>query len=269
MPPQMSSQSTHIESQPAAADRAELMNLLINEVLADYLQMRDEGIEKTITCVDKILSKWMAVKAELEQKNRDYGELFNPLRIIDPGETTHSALLGDLLNPQGSHGQDNLFLDSFLSLIGVPDPAEGKWVVTVEQGRIDILLCRLQPISVVIIENKSNDAIDQPNQLYRYWLEKIYLPYHKLVEQGSDDTKHSFKIVYLTPGSFKQPDKHSLERPEWAAKYLPERILIKPDILRFHDLMECWQKDTSGKIATTNIWLSSFLHFYSELWQPL
>jgi hypothetical protein len=142
---------------------------LINEVLTDYLQVIEEGISKPITLGNLVLSDWMAAKAELEAMNKASGGLFNPLlQFIDIGETTHSALLGDLLNPQGSHGQDNLLLKSFLTLIDIPEPSRGKWFVTVEKGRIDILLRRLKPSSVVIIENKSNHATDQKHQLYRY-----------------------------------------------------------------------------------------------------
>jgi hypothetical protein len=268
VPLQMPSQATHDGSQPTVTDRDELMALCINEVLDDYLNLKAEAIVKSIPLADQVLAKWMAEKAELKEKNRTDGSLFNPLKSIDIGETTHSTLLGDLLNPQGSHGQKKLFLESFLTLIGVPDPAKGKWVVTVEKGRIDILLCRLKPSSVVIIENKSNNANDQPNQLYRYWHQKIYTPYPKLDYQ-SDNTKRSFQIVYLPPDSCKKLDEDSLNRPRELAYVMPlhERIPIKPHVLPFQDLMKNWLAGSAGKIAATNFRLTAFLKFYSELWE--
>src|SRR6266487_2142717 len=96
---------------------------LINEVLTDYLQLRGDAVKsftQTVTAGDQILSAWMATKRELDQANWTQGDLFDPLQSIEIGETAHSALLGDLLNPRGSHGQGGLFLESFLRLIEVP-----------------------------------------------------------------------------------------------------------------------------------------------------
>jgi hypothetical protein len=270
MTTQMSSQPTNAEGQTTAADHAELQALLINEVLTDYLQMKDGDIEKTIILGDKVLSEWVAAKTELKQTNRVHGSLFNPFQFVGIGETTHSALLGDLLDPQGSHGQGKLFLESFLNLLDVPNPAEGKWIVTVELGRIDILLRRLKPSSVIIVENKSNFAIDRPNQLYRYWEQEIYRHYPKL-DYRSDDTKRSFKIVYLPPDSSKKLDEDSLKRPrEWAdAMPLYKCVPIKPCTLPFQELMKTWLAVPVGMIPAKNVRLTTFLQFYSELWQSL
>src|SRR5438552_2949701 len=90
---------------------------LINEVLTDYLQLRGDAVKsvpQTVTAGDQILSAWMATKRELDLANRTQGDLFNPLRSIGIDETTHSVLVGDFLNPRGSHGQGGLFLESFL-----------------------------------------------------------------------------------------------------------------------------------------------------------
>lgn len=241
---------------------------LTNEVLSDYLQVRTESIAKTVTLGGRVLSEWVAVKKQIQQTNRAHGGLFNPIRSIPIGETTHSILLGDLLNPRGSHGHGGLFLESFLTLLGIPQPDEGKWVVTVEKGHIDILLRRLKPRSIVIIENKSNDAIYQPNQLYRYWYQKMRRPYPDL-DYKSNLELRSFKIVYLPSDSFKHPPENSLMRPaEWATETeLPERIPIEPQPITFQDLMEHWLHHTAGKVAVTNARLTTFLHFYSELWQ--
>jgi hypothetical protein len=254
------------EENAVRRDRAELGTMLVNEVLTDYLREKAEGVAKTLTLGGQILSKWVAAKAELKKTNRAQGSLFNPLQSIYIGETTHSALVGNLLNPQGSHGQASLFLESFLALLGVPEPSKGKWVVTVENGRIDILLRRLKPSSVIIIENKSNYAGDKKNQLYRYWHRKICVPYPNL-DYTSEFTKRSFKIVYLAPDSSKNPVNDSLERPlEWAKMNLPKRIPIEPKHLTIQELIKHWLADPDVRISETNVRLTTFLHFYSELW---
>ena len=102
----MSSQVAQTECLPAVASHADLVALLTNEVLTDFFQMRDAIIGKTIILGDEVLSKWVSTKAELKEANKLDSCFFNPLRTIPICETTHSAILGDLLNPQGSHGQD-------------------------------------------------------------------------------------------------------------------------------------------------------------------
>ena len=270
MTTQMFQQPPPIESQPTTEARVELVAFCINKVLDGYLKLKAGGIFDSIPLADQVLSQWMAEKTELKKTNRTNGSLFNPLKSINIGETTHSVLLGDLLNPQGSHGQGKLFLESFLSLIEVPNPTKGEWGITVEMGRIDILLRRLKPASVVIIENKSNNAGDQPNQLYRYWEQAIHRYYPKL-DYGLDDTKCSFQIVYLPPDSCKKLSEDSMTRPrEWANKMpFHERIPIKPHIIPFQNLMEHWLASSAGSVPAENLRLTTFLRFYSELWQAI
>lgn len=62
-----------------------------------------------------------------------------------------------------------------MDLLGIERFSDNEnWTVTAEKGRVDILLKRTHPHSVIIIENKSNYANDQENQLYRYWHQEIY-----------------------------------------------------------------------------------------------
>lgn len=54
----------------------------------------------------------------------------------------------------------------FLEYIGFEkDEGNEEWIITAEEGRVDVLLRRQNPLGAVIIENKSNWAGDQPNQL--------------------------------------------------------------------------------------------------------
>jgi len=244
---------------------------LINEALVDYLRLRDESvqsIEEIATNGTQVLSAWMSAKEKLLSENKTNSCLFNPFHTIGIGETTHSALVGNLLDPHGSHGQGRLFLESFLTLIGIPEPSAGKWVITVEQGRIDILLRRETPCSVVIIENKSNGAIDQKNQLYRYWHRFI----HPQITGAANSKKQFFKVVYLTPTLSKEPVGDSLSRPQEldSTPNLPQRVPIElVCILTLERLVKNWLADANVNISQMNSRLATFLQFYAELWETL
>ena len=98
---------------------------------------------------------------------------------------THSAMLENLLNPKGSHGQQHLFLCSFLEYcafahkdfpIPSEDIADGRWHVKSEEytsyGILDILIQSPDLNSQYVIENKI-DAPEEGTQLFRYgkWME--------------------------------------------------------------------------------------------------
>lgn len=240
---------------------------LINDVLLDYLRLQTVD-DQTHVLLPQVFSDWIRIKRELRDTNRIHGTFFNPLQSISISEPTHSALIGDLLNPEGTHGQGRLFLQSFLSFIGVPEPAAGKWTITVERGRIDILLRRHVPPGVVIIENKSNGAVDQKNQLYRYWHRFIHLR-HPDLNKKPESFRNSFKIIYMTPRASKEPVGDSLERPRELAfsanlpESVPKELL---HIVTFHEILSHWT-DEKLEISESNVRLKAFLHFYSELWE--
>ena len=105
-------------------------------------------------------------------------------------ENTHSAILAEMLNPQGNHGQGSLFLSLFLkelrleSLIDVSH-AEVITEFSTDNGRIDILIKDTKG-HAIIIENKIY-ATDQIEQLKRYndYALNVY-------GQGK------YKVLYLT-----------------------------------------------------------------------
>ena len=115
----------------------------------------------------------------------------------------HSRLIANLLNPYGTHGQKHLFLNIFLDMLEIERNNDSDhWTVTAETGRIDILLKRDNPHSVIIIENKSNYAIDQDNQMYRYWHQEIYQAMKS--RNLPDDyiltpSPKFYQLIYLSP----------------------------------------------------------------------
>ena len=107
---------------------------------------------------------------------------------------THSAFLAALLNPNGSHGMGDSFLNLFLNEINFNDLDTKTSFIEIEKnagfiskeyengGRIDILIqdCKGRAI---IIENKIY-AGDQYKQLYRYY-------------QYGKNNYTDFKLIYL------------------------------------------------------------------------
>ena len=118
--------------------------------------------------------------ATINKKNAEIldatGGRFNIFRIcgVNHYENTHSSILAELLNPQGSHSLKNQFLDAFLETIGkyfaLKDFDTTNATVHTEyvtdNGRIDILI-KDHKKNAIIIENKIY-ACDQHEQLIRY-----------------------------------------------------------------------------------------------------
>lgn len=103
---------------------------------------------------------------------------FSPLQLLDPGETTLSKVIGELLDPRGSHGQGLLFLNGFLSAIGLKEVGTFEWVrvrrevATPSARRIDLVI--ETEGALVGIENKpwAPQAKDQLSD-YMAALEKL------------------------------------------------------------------------------------------------
>ena len=123
------------------------------------------------------------------------GERFNIFQILGIGHReviTHSPILGELLNPKGSHGQGPIFLKLFLTYLEKNFQIHADFdlksakvdleysIAKIDErsgGRIDILISDSSG-SPIIIENKIY-AADQDNQLERYrtYRQKAYLLY--------------------------------------------------------------------------------------------
>ena len=128
-------------------------------------------------------------------------EGFNLIELISDfyyRENFYSDIFTALLNPKSSHLENDLFLVLFLDLLNriEPDLKIDKTnyidsIVVREEKRIDILIKGGN--HAVIIENKINNAVDQPGQLVRY--------YNSLVLEGYEVDA----IVYLTKDGNKTP----------------------------------------------------------------
>ncbi|MDL2279895.1 PD-(D/E)XK nuclease family protein [Desulfovibrio sp. OttesenSCG-928-G11] len=141
-----------------------------------------------------------------ERINHLTAENFSCFRYIDLNENKSSAILADLLDPQGLHGQGRLFLDAFLKLceretgffssaasIKVKTEASTMYIKS-KLRRMDILLSDGK--NVMAVENKLY-APDQKGQIEDY-LHNIQF-----------DASQCFMLVYLTPQG-KLPSESSL-----------------------------------------------------------
>ncbi len=207
------------------------------------------------------------IKKERERKTR-VGEFVNVFilwnRISGISEPTHSKILAFILSSDSMHGQGNLFLKLFLRRIGVDVTTNEEWVVTAEKGRVDVMLKRHFPHpSVVIIENKSNWANDQPNQLYRYWAQNI----HRCEEDcypGFYENHTDYKIVYLIPTAGKIPSDNSTEKPIDYPINLPNRIPMEPVIMAFDKELLDWLDECIAHLPSENSPLINLLNQYKE-----
>lgn len=216
--------------------------------------------------VDNLASSWLPKKRADIEKNHFECHHYSPLRSISIKETDHSRILGELLDPQGSHGQGNLFLHEFLKLLKVNAPAEGVWQVSIEKGRIDILLRRENPASVIIIENKANSAVDQQHQLYRYWLQEIH-GYYPNLDYDCPDTRSKFKMVYAPPLAFQKPTPTSLSRPPGLLGAPANHPIVPLPLTYCSFTMDFapWLEELAKNIEVDR--LKIFLKLYAEIWR--
>jgi hypothetical protein len=120
-------------------------------------------------------------------------EDLNIFRQIKISEPEHSLILANLLNPNGTHGCKDVFLKLFFNIL-VPElniEENDKWFVTAEIGHYDIRIRNQNNSKIIIIENKSNNANDRENLLYRYWFNGIY----STIQQKIIRTKMFFKNI--------------------------------------------------------------------------
>lgn len=133
---------------------------------------------------------------------------FSVFDYIDTDENKLSDIIADFLNPNGKHGQGNLFLLEFLKLINLGNIDHDKFIsirreastrlINPTQRRMDIVINFAS--RAVMIENKPW-ATDQYKQLSDY-KEHLYRDY-----------REKFTIIYLTSHNGK-PSEGSIAEDE-------------------------------------------------------
>jgi hypothetical protein len=160
---------------------------------------------------------------------------FNLFRLISDTyykENLHSAILAAFLNKDEQHNLGDFFLKKFLVLLRSKDAklkikehsdVQLKFQeysdahVFCEKGRIDIQIRDNTSGKVIIIENKMNNAVDQPNQLINYFKQIEQISFNKEGAKYKVD-----RIVYLTLNQPKYPNMS-----KWELKDENERKKIK------------------------------------------
>ena len=161
-----------------------------------------EKTEPMNRVLQNLLSEVAKLYAESKRKENERWErgesfnIFNTIGLWSEEVRLHSALIGELLNPNGSHGASSLFLKAFLDVMGIeegyldyeacsPNILERVigTVTATEGGRIDIIIEDGE--HAVIIENKIY-ASDQRNQLLRYH------------NYGEKSFPKGYELLYLT-----------------------------------------------------------------------
>lgn len=232
----------------------------------------EENLEKYRKTIELCSSIMKDIKAE-RMSNTKMGKYVNVFSLWNEfsgiSEPIHSRILHFFLSDNPMHGQGKLFLSAFLEYIGFEkDKGNEEWIITAEEGRVDVLLRRLNPLGAVIIENKSNWAGDQPNQLYRYWYENI----HKRKEDCDTDyySKHpEYKIVYLVPDKAKQISDNSKTRPIDYPIDLPDKLPMEPIVMDFHEDIPKWLRKCMDKLPAENTPLRNLIAQYIEYCKQL
>ncbi|MCL2218700.1 MAG: PD-(D/E)XK nuclease family protein [Chitinispirillia bacterium] len=124
-----------------------------------------DNINNLLTDVNRICEKY-------DEIARISGENFNIFQTLglQSDELSHSKIIAELINPNGSHDRGHEFLDLFLKVIEEDAQkfknASVKTEQSTENGRVDILIDAGNQATIVI-ENKIY-AGDQEKQLARY-----------------------------------------------------------------------------------------------------
>lgn len=135
-----------------------------------------------LTTYKKILgdtSRIIKHQKEIATLKGENFNVFSILKMETQENGTHSAFLGELLNPKGSHGLETVFLKLFLEQLDIQEEIDLKTAkVTLEKsigsrndeevtgGRIDIFI-EDDNGNTICIENKIY-AVDQNSQIARY-----------------------------------------------------------------------------------------------------
>ena len=248
-------------------------------IINQYAELRKTNIEKQLNLLDIMLSQQLFDIGHKLIREREeykvYGGNFNVFellaRFVSIGETTHSRLLHFLLSNDHLHQQGSIFLNLFLEYIKISDTNIGTWYVTAEKERVDVMIRREYPKSVIVIENKSNWAVDQENQLYRYWYENIH-------HFENETNKENFKIIYLAPYG-KTYNLQSVMKPkrDWKgfskisdSEYhsLPPKVPMKITELTFDKLSE-WLNMCIGVLNEKNHPMREYINQYMKFCKTL
>lgn len=199
---------------------------------------------------------YMAAKAQADRQRamgkHDYN-IFTLFRGFSDEVNLHSNFIASLLDPNGDHYKDDLFLKLFLETCGIDDFGIDTSRATVfkEFKHIDIYISDGK--KHIILENKVY-AKDQPTQIARY----IKAIQNEGVEESDRVKDKDICVLYLHPDG-KLPDDQSFG--DYHAKLLGENPSIKFKVISYEDQILSWidrcKKEVSN-LTDLNIFLSQY-----------
>jgi hypothetical protein len=212
----------------------------------------------------EFIHQYKDVKANFHNYSKDTSCDLNIFNQFNTDERMHSKILYNLLDYNGTHGQDDIFLKVFLETLGYEYNNKFDWIVSSESLSIDLWIRSKDFTKSIIIENKSNYAGDQGNQLYRYWYTGMYL---KQLNVTGDRCKNT--IIYLTPNENKRPDDQTCSKPDnLKSKYiLPDRIPFEIVIWTYSNQVVGLLKNCIDLLPKCNYSILDYLKQYTEYWE--
>ncbi|WP_313578187.1 PD-(D/E)XK nuclease family protein [Chishuiella sp.] len=217
------------------------------------------------------IEKYKAIEKQWSEKETK-GDEFNVFdfmhSVFGITETKHSKIVAYFLNPSANHGLGTFFLNSFLNKIGIDydENIKYNWEITSEDKNSDIVIKATSPKRIcVVIENKSNEAKDQANQLYRYWYDHIYTFHDKDLDKA--ENKQISRLVYLSGFSEKTYTELSLQKPDNISLDYQKLDETKGFITNWSFVTELrdWLTECAD-ILEENSWFKFFLLNYIQFW---
>jgi len=216
---------------------------------------------------ETLFSGYRGLKSTIERLNKQIADSFNIFSILklDFNETrAHTPFLRNLLDPQGSHGQIDLFYEQFLTQVCQDSEKRSQFILAspsnylVEEekftgnGYIDILITSLDANKKfgLVIENKIY-AGEQERQVERY--------YNYLI----DTKKLSYEQVLILYLSINGDDPKSINnklKGELKSKGVLKSISYRKDIFNW---LETAKKEVKAPVVIQII--NQYLHTINKL----
>lgn len=224
--------------------------------------------ENTITQsdFDSFISRFSDYLAKANESKKRGNNDYNPLKAVqNPYDEVnmHSGFIYSLLDTNGEHYQDDLFLSLFLEVLGLKEWFGGTINAQVRKESQNIDLYIFNDTKHIIIENKIR-AIDQQNQIANY-IEKvhkngveyenifvIFLTLHNRKPSDNSLTNKDNNLLWEIKGDF-------LESKEGKIGY--KKVLYGDKILEW--IESCQSKSGVGNIANLNY----ALEYYKDIVQ--
>lgn len=221
-------------------------------------------MEVNETNIKSLLAKVSTVVDEYNKKAAETGENFNIFSILKiPHRETivHTPIIKELLDPNGSHGKNFIFLTHFLEIIKERCPAFFLEEITsvhtkvltekrYESGQVDIQITFNKEFNI-IIENKIN-AGDGEGQLFSYYEEHC---------------KNNKGILFYLTLDGRDAANHSIEKDGRKMEGAYYKLSYKKDILDW--LIKCKQTINKNSDTENDLVISTLLQQYINLIKSL